>query len=97
MDSKILLERNEAIGLKCNFSHYYRQTKIIKSQRIFQKNGFKKFGQATILKKARKIAIILWNNLSDFWSIVAKKQPYVPQTTYSFLDDKNKQINRLRK
>lgn len=58
--------------------------------RFFTKIAFKKGRQAAITATARKIAVILWN-------MITKKLPYMPKTTYIFLDEKRKQLALVRK
>lgn len=58
--------------------------------RFFQKIAFKKGRQAAITATARKIAVILWN-------MITNKVQYIPKTQYVFLDEKRKQLALVRK
>ena len=58
--------------------------------KFFKKIAFKKGRQAAITATARKIAVIIWN-------MITNKVQYTPKTAYIFLDEKRKQIARIRK
>ena len=58
--------------------------------KFFKKIAFKKGRQAAITATARKIAVIIWN-------MITNKVQYTPKTAYIFLDEKRKQVARIRK
>ena len=58
--------------------------------KFFKKFAFRKGRQAAITATARKLAVILWN-------MITNKQQYQPKNPYTFLDEKRRAIAQLRK
>ena len=58
--------------------------------KFFKKIAFRKGQQAAITATARKLAVIIWN-------MITEKEPYNPTNEYVFLDQKRRQIALIRK
>ena len=66
---------------------------------FFQRISFRKGRVSAISATARKLAVIIWNNLSRVFGMVVKGIPYVNPAGYLFLDQKRKLglVKRIRK
>ena len=66
---------------------------------FFQRISFRKGRVSAISATARKLAVIIWNNLSRIFGMVVKGIPYINPEGYLFLDQKRKLglVKRIKK
>ena len=66
---------------------------------FFQRISFRKGRVSAISATARKLAVIIWNNLSRIFGMVVKGTPYINPEGYLFLDQKRKLglVKRIKK
>jgi transposase len=66
---------------------------------FFHRISFRKGRVSAISATARKLAVVIWNNLSRVFGMVVKGIPYVNPAGYLFLDQKRKLglVKRIRK
>ena len=66
---------------------------------FFHRISFRKGRVSAISATARKLAVIIWNNLSRIFGMVVKGVPYINLEGYLFLDQKRKLglVKRIKK